>query len=157
MTWKEIWNLTYGKCANCDSRNWQREKTGLLESGYRKVSTYSRKCLSCNSYNGDKWWLGPVLIAYIFIPPIFILKKFFPGQVIYPTYISEEVFFIFVPIYFLSIHLLLAVFYNFFSNDCLLFFSILNLYHIFSQLSLWVFLNICLFDALLLCTTLQKV
>lgn len=117
MTWKEIWNLTYGKCANCDSRNWQREKTGLLESGYRKVPTYSRKCLSCNSYNGDKWWLGPVLIAYIFIPPIFILKKFFPGQVIYPTYISEEVFFIFVPIYFLSIHLLLAVFYNFFSAN----------------------------------------
>ena len=55
MTWKEIWNFTYGKCANCDSRNWQREKTGLLKSGFRKVPTYSRKCLSCNKYNVEKW------------------------------------------------------------------------------------------------------
>ena len=117
IAWKEIWDFTYGKCAHCDSRNWKLEKTGILKSGFRKVPTYSRKCLSCNKYNVEKWWVGPVLALFISVPPIFILDKFFPGQIKYPTYISEEVFFIFIPIYFLFILLLMAIFYNCFSAN----------------------------------------
>ena len=117
LTWEQIRNFTYGKCANCNSRNWKVEKIGYYESGFRKVPRQYRKCLSCGKYNGDKWWAGILLTLIIIIPPIFILDKFFPGQVKYPTYISTDVFFIFIPIYIVFIFLCMAIFYNFFSTN----------------------------------------
>ena len=115
LTWEQIRNFTYGKCANCNSRNWKVEKIGYYKSNVRKVPKTYRKCLSCNKYNGEKWWSGLIMSLIILIPPVPILVKFFPGQIKYPTYISEEVFFIFIPIYLMYIFLVMIIFYNFFS------------------------------------------
>ena len=56
LTWEQIRNFTFSKCANCNSRNWKLEKISYYKSNVRKVPKSYRKCLSCNKYNGEKWW-----------------------------------------------------------------------------------------------------
>ena len=91
LTWGDINGLVYGKCINCNARQWKFIKTGKFYTHpWKKVPIKVRQCTSCKKFIGEKWWASLIIAIFGIFPSCLAIVYFFPNKVKYPHYIDPE-------------------------------------------------------------------
>ena len=116
LTWDQINALVYGKCINCNARQWSLIKTGKFYTHpWKKVPITARQCLNCKKFVGERWWVGLTIAIFGILPSCLAIGYFFSDKVKYPYYIEPKVALIIAPLMWINIQFACFIIYNFFN------------------------------------------